>query len=154
MNIPLLAGSLFAIFGIYLLGRALSDYKKAVASLEWPGVEGQLTDLRLWGKRNIDGEMQDTEKLIVAYEYEFKGSQHSGSSAAFYTLVYPETVEFARSHSVNGEVTVYCNPKAPGESVLMPGPRKDKPYSDCILGGLGVAAGLVVAVLGYLGVIG
>jgi hypothetical protein len=138
MNIPLLAGSLFAIFGIYLLGRALSDYKKAVASLE----------------RNIDGEMQDTEKLIVAYEYEFKGSQHSGSSAAFYTLVYPETVEFARSHSVNGEVTVYCNPKAPGESVLMPGPRKDKPYSDCILGVLGVVAGVVIAVLGFLGVIG
>ena len=67
MIIALLAGFLFAIFGIYLLGRALSDYKKAVASLEWPGVEGQLTDLRLWGKRNIDGEMQDTETLTAAY---------------------------------------------------------------------------------------
>jgi hypothetical protein len=78
MNIPLLAGSLFAIFGIYLLGRALSDYQKAVASLECPGVEGLLTGLRLWGKRNIDGEMQDAEKLIVGYEYKFKGGQVSG----------------------------------------------------------------------------
>jgi hypothetical protein len=154
MNIPLLAGSLLAIFGIFLLYRALSDYKKSVASLEWPGVEGRLTDLRLWGKRNIDGEMQDAEKLIVGYEYEFKGGQYKGSSATFYTLVYPETVKFARSHSANSDVVVYCNPKAPDESVLVPGPRKDKPYSDCILGGLGVAAGLVVAVLGYLGVIG
>ena len=51
-------------------------------------------------------------------------------------------------------MTVYCNPKAPGESVLMPGPRKDKPYSDCILGVLGVVAGVVIAVLGFLGVIG
>ena len=154
MIIALLAGFLFAIFGIYLLGRALSDYKKAVASLEWPGVEGRLTDLRLWGKRNVDGEMQDAEKLIVAYEYEFKGSQYKGSSVAFYTLVYPETVEFARSHSANGDVTIYCNPKAPVESVLVPGPRKDKPYSDCLLGAFGMIVGVVIAALGFLGVIG
>jgi len=33
-------------------------------------------------------------------------------------------------------------------------PRKDKPYSDLILGGLGLFTGIVIAVLGWLEIIG
>lgn len=154
MNIPLLAGSAFAIFGIFLLVRAVGDYKKAQVSLAWPETRGRLTDVRLWGKRNIDGEMRDTEKLIVEYEYQVTGLRHRGRTAAFYTLVYPETVEFAESHPANSDVQVYYNPEKPGECVLIPGRKKDKPYSELILATLATMAGVVVAILGGSGVIG
>lgn len=154
MNIPFLAGSAFAIFGIYLFGRAVRDYGKARASQEWPATKGRLTDVRLWGTRNIDGEIKDTEKLIVEYEYQVNGLKYTGRAAAFYTLVYPATVEFADSHPANSDVQVYYNPEKPDECVLIPGHKKDKPYSELILAALASVAGVVVAVLGGAGVIG
>jgi len=145
MNIPLLAGSVFALFGVYLLGHAIASYKSAVASQSWPTTDGQLTDLRLWGKRNIDGEMKDAEKLAVEYRYEINGLKYTGRSAAFYTLVYPKTVEFAERYSSGRGITIYYNPSDPSESVIVPGRNPDKPYSDLIMGALGVVIGAVIA---------
>ena len=75
MNMPFLAGLIFLIFDIYLVGRALGDFKKATISLECPDVGGRLTDLQLWNKHNIDRERHDSEKFIVGYEFELKGGQ-------------------------------------------------------------------------------
>jgi hypothetical protein len=68
--------------------------------------------------------------------------------------MYPETLEFADQYPVNSDIKIYYNPKNPSESVLIPGPRKDKPYSDLILGLLGVIIGVAIAVLSWRGIIG
>ncbi|MBE9048494.1 DUF3592 domain-containing protein [Pleurocapsales cyanobacterium LEGE 10410] len=154
MNIPLIVGSVLALFGVYMLRHAIASYKYAVASLSWPTTDGHLEDVRLWGKRNIGGEMKDAEKLSVEYSYEINGLNYSGNSAAFYTLVYPKTVEFAERHSSNRNIKVYFNPRDPSESVLEPGLNPEKPYSDFIMGTLGVATGVVIATLAWIGVIG
>lgn len=132
----------------------MTSYKSALASKTWPTIDGQLTDVRLWGKRNVGGEIKGAENLIVKYNYEVNGLKYTGTSATFYTLVYPKTMEFSERHPPNSDVKVYYNPKDPAESVLIPGLNPDKPYSDLILGFLGAAIGVVIATLGWMGVIG
>ncbi|MBL1458310.1 MAG: DUF3592 domain-containing protein [Methylophaga sp.] len=154
MNIALLAGLALTLLGIYLLKHSLSSYQKALASQRWPSVNGQLTDVLLWGSRNIGGEIKDVEKLNVEYNYQINGQNYTGTLPTFYTLMYPETLEFANQHPVNSDIKIYYNPKNPSESVLIPGPRKDKPYSDLILGFLGVIIGAAIAVLSWMGIIG
>lgn len=132
----------------------MTNYKNALASESWPSVNGRLTDVRLWGKRRIDGEMKEAEKLIVEYEYEIDGLKYTGTSATFYTLVYPETLEFFKHYPKGSDVKIYYNPKDPVESVLIPGLKKNQPYSEFILGGLGIAVGAVIAALGWAGIIG
>ena len=154
MNIALLAGMALTLFGIYLLKHSLSSYQKALASQRWPSVNGQLTDVLLWGSRNTGGEIKEVEKLNVEYNYQINGQNYTGTLPTFYTLMYPETLEFANQHPVNSDIKIYYNPKNPSESVLIPGPRKDKPYSDLILGFLGVIIGAAIAVLSWMGIIG
>lgn len=154
MNIPIIAGLVLALFGVYMLRRAITRYKNAVASHLWPTTNGHLADVRLWGKRNIDGEMKDAEKLAVEYSYEINGLKYTGRSVAFYTLLYPRTVELAERLSSKSNVKVYYNPKNPSESVLEPGLNPEKPYSDLIISILSVATGVVIATLAWLGVIG
>jgi len=154
VNIPFIAGIAFALFGIYMLIHAMTGYRKALASSSWPSVNGILTDVRLWGLRRIDGEMKDVEKLIVEYDYEVSGQKYTGRSPTFYTLVYPETLEFAQRHPAGSNIKVHYNPEDPSESVLITGVKKNKPYSDLILGALGVITGAVIATLGWMEIIG
>ena len=154
MNIALLAGSALTLFGIYLLKHSVTSYQKAVASQRWPSVTGQLTEVLLWGSRNLGGQIKEVEKLNVEYNYQINGQNYTGTLPAFYTVMYPETLEFANQHPVNSDIKIYYNPKNPSESVLIPGPRKDKPYSDLILGFLGVIIGAAIAVLSWMGIIG
>jgi len=121
MNLALLAGLALALFGIYLLKHSVTSYRKALASQRWPSVNGRLTDILLWGPRNIDGEMKQAGKLNVTYQYAINGLHYTGTLPTFYTLMYPDTLEFAHQHAVNSDIKVYYNPKAPSESVLTPG---------------------------------
>lgn len=154
MNIALVVGGMVAVFGMYMLKHAVTCYKTAVASPSWPTIDGQITDIRLWGKRNIDGEMKDAEKLIIEYNYEIEGLNYTGRSATFYTLVYPKTVEFYDRYFSTRDVKVYYNPKNLFESVLVPGRNPDKPYSDLVLGSVAIAIGIVLVALAWLGIIG
>lgn len=154
MNIPLIAGLALALFSVYMLRHAITSYKSAVASRSWPTTDGQLADIRLWGKRNIGGEMKEAEKLAVTYTYEINGRKFTGKSVAFYTLVYPKTLEFAERYGSERDVTVHFNPRDPSESVLVPGLNPEKPYSDLIMAALGLVMGLVIATLAWVGVIG
>lgn len=148
MNIPLLAGTAFSLFGIYLLVYAIKNYKRAVASQHWPKVSGKLVSVDLWGTRNIDGEMKDADRLSVAYEYDIQDKIHKSTSVAFYTLIYPETIEFSEKNPPDSLIDVYYDPAAPEESVLIPGPQKgNKRYSELILAILCVLIGVVVAVM-------
>lgn len=154
MNIPLWAGLAFAVFSAIMLWHAVAAYRLAKTSRSWPGTIGRITEVRLWGLRNVGGEMKDVEKLAVGYEFEVGGSRYTGTSATFYTLMYPETVAVADRLRASDEVKVHYQPTDPKISVLLPGPRKDKPYSDLTLGVVGMVIGVAVAILGWLGVIG
>ena len=149
MNIPVVVGAAFAIFSAYLLKHAITSYRRGKASLTWPSVDGRMTAVRLWGLRRVDGKMRDVERLAVEYVYEVNGTRYTGASAAFYSLVYPETADFAERHPVESSVRVFHDPADPTLSVLTPGPRRDKPFSDFILAALGLLVGIGVAVLGW-----
>jgi hypothetical protein len=154
MNIPLMAGSGFAVFCIYMLQHSIRSYKKAIESQDWPSVTGTLVLVKLWGTRNINGIMTDSERLDMQYEYKVNGVRYTGETVAFYTLMYPETLNYAKSHPCKSDISVYYNPINPNDSVLIPGLRKDKPYSDLIIATLGVMVGVSVAFSGWMGWLG
>ncbi|MDX1693912.1 MAG: DUF3592 domain-containing protein [Ketobacteraceae bacterium] len=155
MNIPIVAGIMLMLFGVYLLLGAINNYKKASASLTWPSVKGKLRKVELWGTRNVDGDMKASERLDVTYEYDVSGHEYAGNTVAFYTLMYPETTDFANKFAVDSEVDVYYNPDKPDEAVLVTGLREDrKRYSDVILSGAAVGVGFIIAVSGWAGFIG
>ncbi|MDX1538049.1 DUF3592 domain-containing protein [Arsukibacterium sp.] len=154
MNLPLIVGVIFLLFGIYMLGHAISCYKKAKLSRHWPAVKGRLTTVKLWGPRLVDGKTIDAEKLDVAYSYTVDGISHHARSVSFYTMVYPETLAFARQHAVGSDISVYYNPRNHAEAVLISGLNKNKPYSDLILGALAVIVGATLALLAWFRIIG
>ncbi len=154
MNLPLIAGAGMALFGMLMFARSLKSLRKAVASETWPHVEGEVAEVHLWGKRLVEGRMEDCERLAVKYTYKHQGKGYAGSRIAFYTLIYPETLQFAQAHPAESRIAVHINPANAGESVLFPGTRRDKKYSDLIIASMAAVAGCVVAVLGYLGVTG
>lgn len=137
----------FLLFCIYMLRHALINHRNARASNDWAFVTGALTELRLWGKRRINGEMVDSENLSVQYQYEVNGKNFTGSRAAFYTLHYPETIDFAERYPQGSRVSVFYNPQNPAESVIVPGLHPQKPNSEIWLAGVGVVV-LFVTVIG------
>lgn len=137
----------FLLFCIYMLRHALINHRSAKASNDWPSVTGALTELQLWGKRRINGEMVDSENLSVQYQYELNGKKFAGRRVAFYTLHYPETVDFAKCYPQGSRVSVFYNPQNPAESVIVPGLHPQKPNSEIWLAGVGVVV-LVVTVIG------
>ena len=68
--------------------------------------------------------------------------------------MYPETFNFAQDHPENSNMNVFFNPSDPSESVLIPGLRKDKPYSDLIIAVFAIIIGIALAVSAWFGVIG
>ncbi|MEL7059829.1 MAG: DUF3592 domain-containing protein [Acidobacteriota bacterium] len=155
MNVPLLAGLGFALFSAWMLVHALRNRRRAAASTDWPSVVGRLTDLRLWGSRKIDGEMQAVENLSVAYAYRVDGTDHRGTTVAFYSLVYPETVDLAERLRVDSAIRVHYNPDDPSVSVLVPGLRAGgKTSSEVLLAVLGLIVASAVMIGGALGILG
>lgn len=152
--LPVLGGAAMGASALYMLRQALGDYRNALPSRHWPPVAGTLDETHLWGKRNVNGEMKDAEKLSVTYQYQVQGVSHTARAVAFYTLHYPETVEFAEHHPQGSQVTVYYHPGDPATSVLLPGPRENKPHAELVIGVLGLVAGLTVAILGWMGIVG
>ena len=155
MNTPFIVGALSTVFCTWMLFHAFCSYKKALASKDWPSVKGKINEIELWGKRNVDGQMQEVEKLSIEYFYEVHGKAYKGTTAAFYTLMYPETVNFKKNYPVNSEVSVYYETNNPAESVLIPGPRPgNKRYSDIILASIGLVVSVSVAFFGAIGKFG
>jgi hypothetical protein len=153
MNIPLLAGLAFLVVGVYLLNRSLTKLKVASASENWPTTQGTLTKIVLLQKRLINGEMRDAENLHVQYEYQLEGKTYQGSEPAFYTLMYPETYEFAQKYQTSEPITVFYNPESHEQSVIITGRHPNKPYSDVSLSILAIVIGLGVAISAWLGYI-
>lgn len=155
MNAPVITGFLFSGFCIWLLMHGLRSYKKALDSLHWPGTRGEISKLELWGKRNINGQVQDAEKLSVDYHFAVNGKTFQGSRLAFYTLMYPETVNFANANPAKSHITVYYDPNNPDNCVLIPGSRSgNKRYSDIVIASIGLIVSIGITILGALGKIG
>ncbi len=154
MSISVVLGLLFALFGASLFRSALKNYKKAQKSTEWVQATGKVKKVVLIGKRLVDGKMQDADRLQMDYLYSVEGKEYTGHQIAFYTLSYPASYEFAQSHSVDSEITIYHNPTKPNESVLITGLHKDKPYSELVMAALALLCGFIVMVAGLLGLIG
>lgn len=137
----------FLLFCIYMLRHALINRRNATASNAWISTNGKLTELQLWGRRRVDGEMVACENLSVKYQYEVNGTMFTGDRAAFYTLHYPETVDFSKRYPQGAVVPVFYNPQNPAESVIVPGLHPQKPNSEIWLAGLGTVI-MVATVVG------
>ena len=135
--------SLFLLTAVVSLVFAGLRLRVAKASPYWPSVKGRLTKVEMWGTRNVDGEMVQADRLRVAYEYSVDGRVLIGTELAHYTLMFPETLDFAKRHSENSGVEVFYKPKDPLTAVLIRGPRKDKPLSEIIISALACVGSLV-----------
>ena len=154
MNIstPAIAGILSIVFCLWFLRFARKNLRNADTSKHWPGVQGHMVSVTLWGKRNIAGKSEDAERLTVSYRYEVDGKAFDGNRIAFYTLMYPETVRFAEDHPQNSDVTVFYDPNNPQNAVLMTGARSNnKRYSEVILATFALIVSVVVTIMGLLG---
>ncbi|GAA5214671.1 DUF3592 domain-containing protein [Corallincola platygyrae] len=155
MNTPPLVVELcISIFCLYMANHAFKNYKKAKDSESWNAVTGILENVELWGTRRVDGEMLPVEKIRVKYSYTVGRGKYMGSTVAFYTIHYPETVNFYQAHEQGKPISVRFNPERPDESVLIPGRHPIKPYSELILAGIAVAIGVCVPLGSWFGLIG
>lgn len=128
----------FLLFCIYMLRHALINHRNAKASHDWISTNGKIAELQLWGKRRVDGKMVDCENLSIKYQYDVNGKAFTGNRSAFYTLHYPETVDFSKRYPQGAAVPVFYNPQNPAESVIVPGLHPQKPNSEIWLAGFGV----------------
>ncbi len=143
----------FLLFCAYMLYYSLINHRNAKASNDWASVPGKLTELQLWGKRKINGEMVDSENLRIQYQYEVNGKTFTSKRVAFYKLHYPETVDFAKHYPQGSHVWVFYNPQNPAESVILPGHHPQKPNSEIWLASVAVImliATLIGIVIGEL----
>ena len=145
MDIGFYVSVLALIASLYFLRVGLSRLSTAKASVNWPSVSGEIIELAIWGKRLIEGDMRDADHLRVEYRYSVDGRQHVCGELANYTLVYPETYEFAQSYPRGSAVQVHYNPESPDQAVLIKGPRENKPYSDLFIASLAGLVSLSVA---------
>lgn len=141
----------FLLFCIYMLRYALINHREANASNHWETTTGKLTESQLWGKRRIDGEMVDSENLSVKYQYDVNGKTFTGSRATFYTLHYPETVDFSKRYPKGSTVSIFYNPQNPSESVIIPGLHPHKPNSEIWLASVGVVVVLATVIGIFIG---
>ncbi|WP_414830459.1 DUF3592 domain-containing protein [Alteromonas sp. H39] len=154
MNVstPAIAGILSIVFCLWFLRFALNNLRNADSSKHWPGVQGHMVSVTLWGKRNIGGKSKDAERLTVSYRYEVDGKAYDGNRIAFYTLMYPETVRFAEDHPEKSDVSVFYDPENPRNAVLMTGARSsNKRFSEVILASFALMVSVVVTFMGLLG---
>jgi len=155
MNLPFIVGSIFTVFSLWILKHAITNFRTARQSESWPSVTGRLVTVELWGTRNVDGVMKPVERLSIQYDYQVDGHIHTGKNVAFYTLVYPETVQFAENHPENSDVRVYYSPETPSNSVFIPGVKGDnKRYSEIILASMALTVGIAITTTGAYGWIG
>lgn len=134
----------FLLFSISMLRYAFNNHSRAKASNHWATTTGKLTKLQLWGKRRVGGEMVDSENLSVKYQYSVNGKTFTGKRAVFYTLHYPETVDFAKHYPQGSTVPVFYNPQNPAESTIVPGLHPQKPNNEIWLASVVVMVSLAV----------
>lgn len=136
---------------LYLLKHAMHSLKVSEASKSWPQTKGHM-------KKSEAVRYQSTSSrwnFTADYEYSVEGKVFQGHTVALYTIIHKEEAQaLAERYPSNKDITVYYNPEAPEESVLIPGSREGKKYGEVIFAVVAVLASIVFAISGYLGLIG
>ncbi len=107
----LFAGGLFAAY------KVADELPQAMASTEWPTVEGTVTKAHIRKSRK-------SRRLRMRYTYDVDGQTYESGKIAFMGRVLAGNVaERRKRYSAGTEVTVYYNPDNPAIAVLEPGAR-------------------------------
>ena len=148
--LPLGAGLLVLAGSAALLVRSLKSLAAARASVAWPSTDGHVESSEAVQFKSASRH----RTLFVTYRYTVGGTEHTGTRAAFYTLLGDEVVALDRRLHASPTVRVSYDPAAPSESTLVVGPRSEKPYSDVSLAALGGVVGIALALAAAAGVVG
>ncbi len=134
-NIP---GFVVVGLGIVLLVIGGRDLSRAIASENWPSVEGEVAYTSM--HRDVEhGRSRRVSKARITYMYEVDGESYDNNRAAFGSKSARESSPLYALRR-GDTTTVYYAPNKPGLSVLAPG-RTTRVY---IMPGIG----LVMVVLG------
>lgn len=143
---PFIAGIVFLLFSLYMMKHAVSSFRKANSSWNWPQVEGKVLKSEAVKFKSTSNH----QTLFVEYEYFVGQQRYVGTQDAFYTLSEKEVQQLEKQHQENPNVQVYYDSACPQESTLTPGPAKEKPYSDMILSGMGIAIGFGLVIFSFM----
>jgi len=151
MSVAFWGGLVFLVFASWMLWRAWRAWGFRRASEAWPAVEGEVLDQML----ALSPTGVNVRHFSVRYAYRVDGVDFTGNRVAWYTLVRKEQVEPLAERFVKGaRVDVFVRPGDAATACLVTGGAADKPYSDLVLAGLGVAVGLGLTVASALRVVG
>lgn len=123
-------GSVFLLVGVATAALFLFKIKKAVASTKWPSVYGELesSELRKVVYQGVvsDGVSDQASALVTDFRYRYTvdGESFVGSRVSFSDGVNKTTrslKKLQQRYQAQDNVSVYYNPRNPGDSVLVPG---------------------------------
>lgn len=144
MTIAFWGGLCFLALSLYLLNHAVQSLIEAKSSTTWPYVDGVILESRAvkWKATSND------TTLFVNYEHVVSGKTYKGTKTSFYALSGDEVLKLEKKHNSSKTAHVYYNPE---RSILLAGPRLEKPYSDVILASIGSLVATALTFAGYLG---
>ncbi|MEJ2143215.1 MAG: DUF3592 domain-containing protein [Gammaproteobacteria bacterium] len=82
----------------------------------------------------------------LEYEYSVMSKLYKGKKPHLYTItIKKEAEDIVNKFKVGDEVPVFYNPEEPENSVLITGPRKDKPYHEYAMSIIVILTGFILA---------
>lgn len=128
--------------GVFVLWLAYRLSRDTKASLAWPSVKGRVLKIDLLV---IGPSPHPTYHLDLSYAYSVASKAYLGEKAHLYQITTKaEADKVLDQFHVGDEVSVCYKPTDPNVSVLIPGPRENKPYHEYAMGFVLIAVGLVL----------
>jgi len=110
----------FTVVGIVLILRSQQDKKKMTQSLNWPSVDGTVTESRVM--TTSDDEGSNLYRPYIKYEYQAGGTKLTNDKFSlgmvYSTSNIKKSQETVTRYPVGRQVKVYVNPANPAESAL------------------------------------
>jgi hypothetical protein len=147
----------FLAAGVWVIIATRRNLKKGEASLSWPTTTGTIT--RTWVEESYteddDGWKDYSYSPRWEYQYAYLGQTYSSNRLTYgATKAYnseSQAVEALHDFPQNSQVTVYYDPNAPEDSVLIPG--AEGTIIGYFLGGIFVVISVIMFAIGILKVI-
>ncbi len=158
--IATVVGVIFVGVGVGVVLYGKSEYEKARASVDWPSVQGEITESRVHSYRKSPGSGTSSSKrkryyeAIVEYQYAVDGQSYTSDGVGMMdgsSTQRSRAERVVRRYPKRKTVTVFYDPAQPEIAVLAPGVSTGNYF---LLGGgaLFALVGLIVAVGGLLGI--
>ena len=144
-----LVGIAFIALSLYFLHRTLHTFRRAEQSSDWPRVTGKVLNSEAIA-HSVSGNRRNFK---VKYQYVVANQTYTSQRGAFYTLDGEEAKDLVAAHNQESRVSVYFDPKAPDQAVLVQGPRAHRKFGDVILASVGVLFSFLVLAGGLTGVL-